>query len=176
MRAVLLASCRFINFGVRERRRTPELRHRDRSLTLAAMRMFKFHGSVKTEGAVAAAGSDFVRACLKIGRRAAARNFGCGPGGEVGASSQRSSHWADAVCISWSKKFRFPLSAFPKGGRPQGLCVPIGLASFLPRRRPAPGYSPTLRLVTRRDRRNSTSSEFSVRLLGGIIGIRPPLC
>jgi hypothetical protein len=30
-----------------------------------------------------------IRACLQIGRRAAARDFGCGPGGEVGASPQR---------------------------------------------------------------------------------------
>jgi len=30
-----------------------------------------------------------LRACLKIARGAAARDFGCGPGGEVGASPQR---------------------------------------------------------------------------------------
>ena len=34
---------------------TFELRHRHRGLTLVAMMMFKFHGPVKTEGAVAVA-------------------------------------------------------------------------------------------------------------------------
>lgn len=38
-----------------------ELRHRHQSLTLAARMMFKFHGRVKTEGAVAAACSNLVR-------------------------------------------------------------------------------------------------------------------
>src|SRR3974390_1189437 len=42
---------------------TPELRHRHRSLTLAAMMISEFHGPVKTEGAVAVACSDFVRCC-----------------------------------------------------------------------------------------------------------------
>jgi len=37
-----------------------ELRHRHRSLTLAARMMFKFHGPVKTEGAVAVACSDLL--------------------------------------------------------------------------------------------------------------------
>ena len=40
--------------------RTPELRHRHRRLTLAARMMFKFHGPVKTEGAVAVACSDLL--------------------------------------------------------------------------------------------------------------------
>ena len=37
---------------------TTKLRHRHRSLTLAAMMISKFHGPVKTEGAVAVACSD----------------------------------------------------------------------------------------------------------------------
>jgi len=39
---------------------TPELRHRPGNLTLAAMMMSKFHGPVKTEGAVAVACSDLL--------------------------------------------------------------------------------------------------------------------
>src|SRR5215472_16401232 len=43
----------FLMFGymMHSIRLTPELRHRHRSLTLAAMMMSKFHGLVKTEGA-----------------------------------------------------------------------------------------------------------------------------
>ena len=39
---------------------TPELRHRHGNLALAARMMFKFHGPVKTEGAVAVACSDLL--------------------------------------------------------------------------------------------------------------------
>jgi hypothetical protein len=39
---------------------TPELRHRHRVPTLAATMIFKFHGLVQTEGAVAVARSDLL--------------------------------------------------------------------------------------------------------------------
>jgi hypothetical protein len=48
---------------------TPELRHRHRGLSLAAMMMFKFHGRAKTEGAVAVARSDFVRPRLSYSKQ-----------------------------------------------------------------------------------------------------------
>ena len=41
---------------------TPELRHRHRNLTLAAVMISKIHGPVKTEGAVAVACSDLLAA------------------------------------------------------------------------------------------------------------------
>jgi hypothetical protein len=44
---------------------TPELRHRHRRLSLAAMMMFKFHGPVKTEGAVAVACSYLLAVMFK---------------------------------------------------------------------------------------------------------------
>ena len=58
---------------------TPELRHRHRRLTLAAMMIFKFHGPVKTEGAVAVACTDLLGIVISINQNYSVGNPGLPP-------------------------------------------------------------------------------------------------
>src|SRR5579859_6628236 len=88
-----------------------------------------------------------LRACLKIAWGAAARDFGCGQGGEVGASPQR------AVTTE-------PTPA--TGKRPAARRVFEGKASgfVAPQSKFHEGYSPSSRLALRLSFENSAPRNF----------------